>query len=139
MGCHFCTVRGVMLETIGANSSVSKRNETRSTEEYKMSACEEVWTENAWFSETRYAKRVKILTCNDCKLCNSVIIKCTYDREVVNKKSSVECLLSNTEHLIMIMLYLFRYITRVEAGSNTSTVTLRVVRGDEMGLKKAAP
>jgi hypothetical protein len=27
--------------------------------------------------------------------------------------------------------------TRVEAGSNTSTVTLRVVRGDEMGLKKA--
>jgi hypothetical protein len=30
-------------------------------------------------------------------------------------------------------------ITRVEAGSNTSTVTLRVVRGDEMGLKKAAP
>jgi hypothetical protein len=26
--------------------------------------------------------------------------------------------------------------TRVEAGSNTSTVTLRVVRGDEMGLKK---
>jgi hypothetical protein len=30
-------------------------------------------------------------------------------------------------------------ITRVEAGSNTSTVTLRVVRGDEMELKKAAP
>jgi hypothetical protein len=30
-------------------------------------------------------------------------------------------------------------VTRVEAGSNTSTVTLRVVRGDEMGLKKAAP
>jgi hypothetical protein len=29
--------------------------------------------------------------------------------------------------------------TRVEAGSNTSTVTLRIVRGDEMGLKKAAP
>jgi hypothetical protein len=29
-------------------------------------------------------------------------------------------------------------ITRVEAGSNTSTVTLRVVRGDEMGLKKKA-
>jgi hypothetical protein len=29
--------------------------------------------------------------------------------------------------------------THVEAGSNTSTVTLRVVRGDEMGLKKAAP
>jgi hypothetical protein len=29
--------------------------------------------------------------------------------------------------------------TRVEAGSNTSTVTLRVVRGDKMGLKKAAP
>jgi hypothetical protein len=28
--------------------------------------------------------------------------------------------------------------TRVEAGSNTSTVTLRVVRGDEMGLKKEA-
>jgi hypothetical protein len=27
-------------------------------------------------------------------------------------------------------------ITRVEAGSNTSTVTLRVVRGNEMGLKK---
>jgi hypothetical protein len=26
--------------------------------------------------------------------------------------------------------------TRVEAGSNTSTVTLRVVRGDEMGLKR---
>jgi hypothetical protein len=31
------------------------------------------------------------------------------------------------------------YLTRVEAGSNTSTVNLRVVRGDEMGLKKAAP
>jgi hypothetical protein len=30
-------------------------------------------------------------------------------------------------------------ITRMEAGSNTSTVNLRVVRGDEMGLKKAAP
>jgi hypothetical protein len=29
--------------------------------------------------------------------------------------------------------------TRVEAGSNTSTVNLRVVRGDEMELKKAAP
>jgi hypothetical protein len=29
--------------------------------------------------------------------------------------------------------------TRVEAGSNTSTVNLRVVRGDEMGQKKAAP
>jgi hypothetical protein len=29
--------------------------------------------------------------------------------------------------------------TRVEARSNTSTVNLRVVRGDEMGLKKAAP
>jgi hypothetical protein len=29
--------------------------------------------------------------------------------------------------------------TRVEAGSNTSIVTLQVVRGDEMGLKKAAP
>jgi hypothetical protein len=34
---------------------------------------------------------------------------------------------------------LLNYNTRVEAGSNTSTVTLRVVRGDEMGLKKAAP
>jgi hypothetical protein len=31
------------------------------------------------------------------------------------------------------------FLTRVEAGSNTSTVNLRVVRGDEMGLKKAAP
>jgi hypothetical protein len=31
------------------------------------------------------------------------------------------------------------FLTRVEAGSNTSTVTLRVVRGDKMGLKKAAP
>jgi hypothetical protein len=29
--------------------------------------------------------------------------------------------------------------TRVEPGSNTSTVNLRLVRGDEMGLKKAAP
>jgi hypothetical protein len=29
--------------------------------------------------------------------------------------------------------------TRVEAGSNTSTMTQRVVRGDEIGLKKAAP
>jgi hypothetical protein len=27
-------------------------------------------------------------------------------------------------------------MTRVEAGSNTSTVNLRVVRGDEMGLKR---
>jgi hypothetical protein len=31
------------------------------------------------------------------------------------------------------LVYVF---TRVEAGPNTSTVTLRVVRGDEMGLKK---
>jgi hypothetical protein len=30
------------------------------------------------------------------------------------------------------------FSTRVEAGSNTSTVNLRVVRGDEMGLKKKA-
>jgi hypothetical protein len=30
-------------------------------------------------------------------------------------------------------------LTRVEAGSNTSTVNLRVVRGNEMGLRKAAP
>jgi hypothetical protein len=37
------------------------------------------------------------------------------------------------------MHYLTSNLTRVEAGSNTSTVTLRVVRGDEMGLKKAAP
>jgi hypothetical protein len=29
--------------------------------------------------------------------------------------------------------------TRVEAGSKTSTVIMRVVRGDKMGLKKAAP
>jgi hypothetical protein len=29
----------------------------------------------------------------------------------------------------------FNQNTRVEAGSNTSTVTLLVVRGDEMGLK----
>jgi hypothetical protein len=36
-------------------------------------------------------------------------------------------------------LMLVMGFTRVEAGSNTSTVTLRVVRGDEMGLKKAAP
>jgi hypothetical protein len=36
-------------------------------------------------------------------------------------------------------LYLVYRLTRVEAGSNTSTVNLRVVRGDEMGLKKAAP
>jgi hypothetical protein len=33
----------------------------------------------------------------------------------------------------------FNGLTRVEAGSNTSTVNLRVVRGDEMGLKKAVP
>jgi hypothetical protein len=31
------------------------------------------------------------------------------------------------------------FLTRVEAGSNTSTVNLRIVRGDEMGLKKAVP
>jgi hypothetical protein len=31
---------------------------------------------------------------------------------------------------------LIKYPTRVEAGSNTSTVNLRVVRGDEMGPKK---
>jgi hypothetical protein len=30
-------------------------------------------------------------------------------------------------------------VTCVEAGSNTSTVTLQVVRGNEMRLKKAAP
>jgi hypothetical protein len=35
-------------------------------------------------------------------------------------------------------VYLNYIQTRVEAGSNTSTVTLRVVRGDEMGLKKKA-
>jgi hypothetical protein len=39
----------------------------------------------------------------------------------------------------MVELYIHSPITRVEAGSNTSTVNLRVVRGDEMGLKKAAP
>jgi hypothetical protein len=33
-------------------------------------------------------------------------------------------------------IYQDQWNTRVEAGSNTSTVTLRVVRGDEMGLKK---
>jgi hypothetical protein len=31
------------------------------------------------------------------------------------------------------------HLIRVEAGSNAATVTLRVIRGDEMGLKKAAP
>jgi hypothetical protein len=35
-------------------------------------------------------------------------------------------------------LLLYKAVTRVDAGSNTSTVTLRVVRGDEMGLTKAA-
>jgi hypothetical protein len=34
---------------------------------------------------------------------------------------------------------LVRAVTRVEVGSNTSNMTLQVVRGDEMGLKKAAP
>jgi hypothetical protein len=44
--------------------------------------------------------------------------------------------------VLFISSLLFNYVcdfTRVEAGSNTSTVNLRVVRGDEMGLKKAAP
>jgi hypothetical protein len=36
----------------------------------------------------------------------------------------------------VLLVYL---LIRVEAGSNTSTVTLWVVRGDEMGLKKAVP
>jgi hypothetical protein len=31
------------------------------------------------------------------------------------------------------------YLTRVEARSNTSTMTLQVIRGDEMGLKRAVP
>jgi hypothetical protein len=38
-------------------------------------------------------------------------------------------------HLIL-PTALWPWGTRVEPGSNTSTVTLRVVRGDEMGLKK---
>jgi hypothetical protein len=38
------------------------------------------------------------------------------------------------------MIYIPSFIkTRVEAGSNTSTVNLRVVGGDEMGQKRAAP
>jgi hypothetical protein len=40
---------------------------------------------------------------------------------------------------ILITTQLLKHKTRVEAGSNTSTVNLRVARGDEMGLKKAAP
>jgi hypothetical protein len=42
----------------------------------------------------------------------------------------------NLQFFIKILMSTY---TRVEAGSNTSTVNLRVVRGDEMGLKKAAP
>jgi hypothetical protein len=38
--------------------------------------------------------------------------------------------------LSIIRMIKSRRIARVEAGSNTSTVTLRVVRGDEMGLKR---
>jgi hypothetical protein len=34
-------------------------------------------------------------------------------------------------------LFVAREITRVEAGSNTSTVTLRVVGGDEKGSLKS--
>jgi hypothetical protein len=41
--------------------------------------------------------------------------------------------------IVKLFLCLLINHTRVEAGSNTSTVILRVVRGDEMGLKKAAP
>jgi hypothetical protein len=36
-------------------------------------------------------------------------------------------------------LYQTASLTHVEAGLNTSTVNLRVVRGDEMELKKAVP
>jgi hypothetical protein len=41
--------------------------------------------------------------------------------------------------ILMIESFITELVFRVEAGSNTSTVTLRIVRGDEMGLKKAAP
>jgi hypothetical protein len=46
------------------------------------------------------------------------------------------CLLNITLTLTWFVAELVENWTRVEAGSNTSTVTLRVVRGEEMGLKK---
>jgi hypothetical protein len=66
---------------------------------------------------------------------NSSIVGCVFVAPVTILPSSC---------LATIGGYAYRHrmmngITRVEAGSNTSTVTLRVVRGDEMGLKKAAP
>jgi hypothetical protein len=53
-------------------------------------------------------------------------MKVTYEREIFVSAYRVY-------YVIIFLLYV---CTRVEAGSNTSTVTLRVVRGDEMGLKK---
>jgi hypothetical protein len=57
-------------------------------------------------------------------------------REIGNNKTSKQ---REDEKKIKRYCHLSFPITRVEAGSNTSTVTLRVVRGDEIGLKKAAP
>jgi hypothetical protein len=45
---------------------------------------------------------------------------------------------SNVSHLLAWTLHTCSHC-RLEVEWNTSTVTLRVVRGDEMGLKKAAP
>jgi predicted phage gp36 major capsid-like protein len=39
-------------------------------------------------------------------------------------------------HIVKNGIAQYNWDTRVEAGSNTSTVTLRVVEGDEMELKK---
>jgi hypothetical protein len=42
----------------------------------------------------------------------------------------------NFSYFIVSYIYVLLSYTRVEAGSNTSTVTLRVVEGDEIGLNR---
>jgi hypothetical protein len=69
--------------------------------------------------------------------------KCTCTYVLFRTVSEIEIFHCTVPKLLIrkriYVLFLTERYTRVEAGSNTSTVTLRVVRGDEMGLKKAAP
>jgi hypothetical protein len=50
-------------------------------------------------------------------------------------ENSLTAVVSSEQNIVQ-NLILLPLKTRVEAGSNTSTVNLRVVRGDEMGLKR---
>jgi hypothetical protein len=91
-----------------SESELVIRYERSTRTEYKRSACEDLLCEiktlcvivqgelglrnpmrSVWLPCYEYVKtavgRVKRLACNDCKLCNSVIINCSYDLWVANK------------------------------------------------------